>query len=344
MTTFTAPIYGTQSQVWIMEAISSVASDDELADQMVFVSQTEHDTNINLGKVTVAAEDELSEVAQSFTADGPYIRKVTTLVGSTNSPSDYIVCKICKDTGKDTTVNEPDDADIIATSANVSVGTSQAVTATDFTFTESDFTEALIAGLTYWIIFDRTGSASNTNYYLLRYETSASTVATHTLSRSDDGMSTWTADAQGEDMYHVIYAGDSGHRIKDVKFGGGERNVELIKLLGYTELADVKRSTPIEVTFTRILAEHEVAALAHGNPQNVTGDYYRVIMGEKSSNDRTTKAVLIQATNGTYTINWLLNNARVTSTDFSIAADGHGEETITVKALASNTYYEDDID
>ncbi len=164
---------------------------------------------------------------------------------------------------------------------------------------------------------------------------------------SDESIATYMA-SLGEE---AVYTG----MIKDVKISGGERDVEALKLLGYNELLDEKRATIVECTFTTAFqgainyidstksrgTELDLFEMVAGTKQTVTGAYKRTTLGEKASNDRTTKAVNIQLDDGTYTVDLLLDGAIATSPDFSMAADGHGERTITFKCLASK-YYEED--
>ena len=144
--------------------------------------------------------------------------------------------------------------------------------------------------------------------------------------------------------------------VQDVKITGGERDVDSKKVMGYNELLDQKRSTIIEASFTMgyqgsIKAFNssgtrgtnlDPAEWFMGVKQTVTGNYKRSQGGEKASNDRTPKAVHFKLSNGTNTISILLNNALCTTRELSLAADGHVEETVTFKTLASNYYEEDD--
>lgn len=149
----------------------------------------------------------------------------------------------------------------------------------------------------------------------------------------------------------AVYTG----MMKDVRISGGERDAEALKLMGYNELLDEKRATIVECTFTTAYqgainyidsaktrgTELDTFEMIAGTKQTITGDYKRTTLGEKSSNDRTTKAVNIQLNDGTYTVDLLLDGAVATSVDFSLAADGHAERTVTFKCLASK-YYEED--
>ena len=143
--------------------------------------------------------------------------------------------------------------------------------------------------------------------------------------------------------------------VKDVKISGGERDVEALKLLGYNELLDEKRATIVECTFTTAYqgsvnyvdasytrsTQLDPFEMIAGIKQTTAGNYKRSTIGEKSTNDRTRKAVNIQLSDGTYTVDLLLDDAACTSIDFNLAADGHAEQTMTFKTLASK-YYEED--
>lgn len=149
---------------------------------------------------------------------------------------------------------------------------------------------------------------------------------------------------------------DYSGMVKDLRITGGERDVEVIKLIGYNELLDERRATVVEFVFTIAYqgtiegfnsaltrqTHHDVAEWFMGEKQTVTGNYMRVIGGEKSANDRENKAVHILLTDGTNDVSILINNARCTGRDLSLAADGSMEATVTFKALASNYYEEDD--
>jgi len=143
--------------------------------------------------------------------------------------------------------------------------------------------------------------------------------------------------------------------VKDVKVSGGERDIEALKLLGYNELREDKRAGVVEASFTVAyqgsikfmnsaltrstnLDPFEMVA---GIKQTVTGNYKRSTLGEKATNDRTTKAVNIRLTSGSTTVDLLLDQAICTSIDFNLAADGSAESTLTFKCLASD-YYEED--
>jgi len=148
--------------------------------------------------------------------------------------------------------------------------------------------------------------------------------------------------------------------VKDLTIRGGERDVEALKLLGYNELIDLKRATVMEISFTTAFqgsvlllldsegaagtrgTEFDFAEFFMGEKQTVTStSFYRTQGGEKATNDRAACAIQVALTDGSNYINILLNSAYATSRELSLAADGHMEQTITFKCLAS-TYYEED--
>ena len=144
--------------------------------------------------------------------------------------------------------------------------------------------------------------------------------------------------------------------VKNVRISGGERDVDTQKLLGYNEIMDEKRASIIEATFTCTYqgsinyldssltrqTHLDFAEMMMGTKQSVIDNYMRTIGAEKSTADRDKKAVHFKLTDGTYTVSILLNNAYMTSRETSVDAEGHMEETVTFKCLASNYYEEDD--
>lgn len=326
--------FAPEAEFMCMEAIASLASDDELYDQMYFVSQATQDTTINVGKSTVTANDDVTEVAQSFTADGPYIGKVIAWAGKNGTPTDYLKCMVYNDSS-----NAP--GTLVATSRTLLGDADLADTAAaeEFFFDSAGFAYPLQKGEKYWVVFDRTGSASDSNFFEIHYKGTSSTVAGHALSRSDNNMSTWTADSNGYDLYHVVYAGSL--IAKNVRISGGERDVDTQKLIGYNELLDVKRSTIVEATCTLVYQGKAMMSMFSGTMQDVTGAYHRNTGGEKASNDRTEKSCLFYLKDGAYRVAAMLDDALVTSKEISLDAEGHTEETISIKCLAKN-YHEED--
>ena len=328
----------TDARVLISSAISSIDEDIALLDQQYFVSQATQDTLINVGKSTVTDNDDVTEVAQSFTADGPFIGKVTAWAGKAGTPTDKIVCKIYSD---DT--NAPSST-LIATSAGLEA-TDLATTpeAENFIFTFSDYNYSMRTGDKYWIVFDRTGSASDTNYFKIHYKGTASTVASQALSRSDNNMTSWTVDTKGYDLYHIIYAGEMP--VKDIKISGAERDVEGVKLFGFNEKLHLKRATPVEFQLTIIAGNSYPYEFVSGVGVSVTAtDYFRNTFGEKSSSDRTAKSIIFvlnDPVTATKNVVFLGNNVYGTNIETSLESDNYVEHTITFKCLATQAYEED---
>jgi len=135
---------------------------------------------------------------------------------------------------------------------------------------------------------------------------------------------------------------DYSGEVKDIRITGGDRDVESVKLFGYNEILDERRAVVNEASFTLIHQDVDTGALFMGAKQAVgVTAYNRCIGGEKATNDRAAKAVLLDLTDGVNTTSVLLNAAKFTTRELSLAADGHMEETLTCKCLAS-TYYEED--
>ena len=134
--------------------------------------------------------------------------------------------------------------------------------------------------------------------------------------------------------------------VKDFSITGGERDLDTTKTLGYNEIEELKRSTPITATFTLATRDHDWFEFWLGTRAIVTGSIYRMRGGEKASGgnygQRAKKAVLITMTDGTNTVRILMNSAAFTNIEESLAADGTAEQKVTVKCLASNFYWEDD--
>jgi hypothetical protein len=329
--------FSEQFELRIGPTLSSVNAAAILEGQPVQVSATSQDTTINMGKSTVTAGDDVTEVAQSFTADCSFVSKIDGYVGKAGTPTDYIVVKLYEDNS-----NAPGTIMNTSTTQLTAADLSTTPGVKSFVFDPAAQTIPMTKGQKYWLVFDRTGSASDTNYYKVNYN-STSTVADHVLARSDNNMSSWTVDAGGDDLYHVVYFGNTGHRATGVDITGGERDLVSQKLLGYNEARDLKRATPMVIKFNRIFQDIEEAEWACGLPVTVTGTaYYRVQGGEKTSNDREAKCFLLYWTDGTNHISILANNAYASLGPPKVSADNHAEVEVTLKCLAADYYYEDD--
>jgi len=324
-----------EAGVIVDTAITTISGSAALYGQQQF-AQTTEDTNITINKDTLGGADDVLEVAQSFVATSPFVGQIIVKMQRTETPDAGVYMEIYEGT-----TNLPTGT-VIATSATLAVTdfTSGSMAEETFVFTIPSYTMPLIPGKQYVFVIKTDATESDTNYYQARYKGSASSYSGGQLSRSDNG-SDFTATAT-DDLYFKIRAGDIASYCKDLTIRGGERDVEALKLLGYNELIDNKRSVVIEMTFTAVYSSKMSQDWTSGAAQSVTGDYYRSQGGEKATNDRGTKSVLIRLYDGTNTVSLLLNNAYGTSSERSLAADGHMEETFTFKGLASNYYEEDD--
>ena len=323
-----------QCEFRVGPAITNLATDETLESQMVQVSQTTQDTTLNVGKATVTGDD-VEDCAQSFTADCEFLTKISAWAGKGGTPTDKLECKLYDDNS-----NKPGTLMNTSTTQLGASDLSDTPALESWEFNPAEQTKRMNYGDKYWIVFRRTGSDNDSNYYKINYKDGTSTVANHALARSDGGV--WTVDSNGYDLYHIIYVGNTGHRAKEVSFSGGERDLEAVKLLGYQEVRNLKRSTVVSCSCTRIFQDMEEFQWWGGTPVDVTGNYHRIISGEKASSDRLAKAVLFHWTDGTNHISILMNNAYMTTGEYSLSADGHVEVTTTIKCLASNFYYEDD--
>jgi hypothetical protein len=135
---------------------------------------------------------------------------------------------------------------------------------------------------------------------------------------------------------------------KDLKISLGSRDYSAVNVLGTSQLGQQGRPDVIEASLTLVYQDADTMTGFGGAGTTITigtttVTYKRYQGGEKASGDRAASAFLFSITDGTSTVNCLLNNAYTTSRDISLAADGHVEETITVKCLAQNYYEEDNL-
>jgi len=322
-----------EGEVIIDEAIAAIDATVALRGQQVFVSQATQDTTLDVGKVTQAG-DAVGMCAQSFIADAARIDKVVAFVGKEGTPTDSLRCSIYTD-------NAGVPLAIVDAAAYVDVAAADiaaAPAAETFDFTDANF--FLIPGVRYHIVFERTGSDHDTNFYEVNYKGTASVIAAEALSRDIAG---WVEDVNGYDLYHIIYGGSMATLSKDIRITGGDRDVESVKAFGYNEHLDERRAVVNEASFTLIHESKETGVYEDGDPQLVGATaYYRIHGGEKAANDRTKKSICFSFYDGTNHVNVMMNDAQFTTREMSLAADGHMEETITAKCLASDYYEEDD--
>ena len=142
-------------------------------------------------------------------------------------------------------------------------------------------------------------------------------------------------------------ATDFTGKCKEVKISGAERDLEAINVLGIGQLDQQGRPTIVECTLTLIYDDATKSGqFLAGSIKAVTGTTFnRVTFGEHDASygDRVRKAVLIELDDGTNKVYALLNNSFATTREWSLAADGHVEETLTFKGLAQNYMEEDNI-
>ena len=141
--------------------------------------------------------------------------------------------------------------------------------------------------------------------------------------------------------------------IRDFSITGGERDLETIKLLGYNEIRDLKRATPISASFTVNATDHDWLEFWLGPRKVMTApadSFYRMRGGEKTTfatgtqyyGQRAAQAILFTLTDGTNTVRILMNNVYFVNVEQSLSADATMELSVTAKCLASEFYYEDD--
>lgn len=106
------------------------------------------------------------------------------------------------------------------------------------------------------------------------------------------------------------------------------------------QLFDESRPDLVEATFTLVHQQTDWFELAGMSTATGPSGYTRY-KGTDTTGTKTKKAIAIQYTDGTNEWTVLLNNAVVTSREISHAADGHCEETVTVKCLLTD-YYEEE--
>jgi len=322
-----------EGEVIIDEAVAAVGAAATLRGQQLFISQVLQDTTLNVGMTTQAGDD-VEMCSQSFIADAARIDKITAYVGKVLLPTDNLYAYIYTDNA-----GVPLAAITGATSAAVAGGDiAVAPAAIEFGFTDADF--FLKPGVRYHVVFKRDGATSDVNYFKVNYKGVASVVALEALSRYI--AAAWVADINGYDLYHIVYGGSMATLSKDIRITGGDRDVESVKAFGYNEHLDERRAVVNEASFTLIHESKEAGVYGTGDPQAVGATaYYRIRGSEKAANDRTKKSICFSFYDGTNTVNVMMNDAQFTTREMSLAADGHMEETITAKCLASD-YYEED--
>jgi len=157
--------------------------------------------------------------------------------------------------------------------------------------------------------------------------------AMSSVSTTTDLKSDFDANANGAD-----FSAD----LKEVTFGGGAAGVDVLNVFS-TQLKEEKRPELRTVDFTLVASDIDALEWIFGTATYVTGSYYRVNGSDKTGN-RENKSILFTLTNGTNTVNVLMNNAYFTTTgEISLAADGTAELTMSAVCLVKDFYAEDDI-
>lgn len=133
-------------------------------------------------------------------------------------------------------------------------------------------------------------------------------------------------------------------RVKDIEIAGAEADVDSVFLFGAdasgrqnAEITEEAMSMR-EFTGTLIFVDQDAAELALSQRVRVGSTSYYRVQGDTT---RSRKAILVTFTDGTNTVNILMNNALFTKIgDISLDAEGHAEQEITAKCLAKD-YYEE---
>jgi hypothetical protein len=142
--------------------------------------------------------------------------------------------------------------------------------------------------------------------------------------------------------------------IKDWKISGGERSLEAIKLLGYSEQPNYKRATIMEVSGTLLFRDIDVWEMicGSGSTTNLGGttETYtpttgvkRIHFGEKATNDRVPRAVYLTVFTASGNVMvFLMNGAIMTlGSDITINSEDAIEQSVTFQCLASNCWAEE---
>jgi hypothetical protein len=145
-------------------------------------------------------------------------------------------------------------------------------------------------------------------------------------------------------------------RFKDINFMDGARDVSPINVMGSTQLRQEDRPAIQILSGTMVFygGGYDVSTVKGplsgllGRPASSPSNFQRYQGGEGMTTDRVDMAVVVVGTKTisgvTYTFRASLNNATVTEGPISMSADnGHMEQKITIKCLASDFRYEDNI-
>jgi hypothetical protein len=134
--------------------------------------------------------------------------------------------------------------------------------------------------------------------------------------------------------------GDFTDTVKELRVRGAEADVDVLNLLGANQKFDERRPTLREIEFTRVFNKaQEWTDIMWNNVLGAPTGYTRT-GGKDRTGARPKKAIAIKLTNGVNESNFLANNAVITRVERSLSAEGHMEETITVKCLVADWFEE----
>ena len=141
---------------------------------------------------------------------------------------------------------------------------------------------------------------------------------------------------------------DWSGEVKSISISGAEADLDSVFLFGADsdgrQNADIEESnmTMREFSGTLVYKDEDAAELTVASASSLGGsasDFNR-ITGDTT---RVQKSILVQFTDGTNTVNILMNNAYFTKMgDISLDAEGHAEQEITAKCLAKDYCEESD--
>jgi len=136
---------------------------------------------------------------------------------------------------------------------------------------------------------------------------------------------------------------------KSISITGGERDVDVIPLLGEDatgfanqESEEKSVGSMREISMTLVYKDYDVSVFSTGTVSTFdAASSYKRLQGDLA---RTKRAVIVSFNSGTDYVNILLNNAfSLKLGDVSLDADGHAEQEIVFKCLAKDYYEEDNL-
>jgi len=139
---------------------------------------------------------------------------------------------------------------------------------------------------------------------------------------------------------------DFSGKIKSIDISGAESDVDSVFLFGknsngsQNSITNESSTSMRELSGTLIYQDISASELGTSAKTAVGATGFNRIIG---GTDRTLKSILITFTDGTNTVNVLMNDAYATKLgDIKLDAEGHAEQEITFKCLAQDYYEEDD--